>query len=227
MIDVFLGVGTQARGAPNLLLHNDGNFVFSNAGSGAAPLSAQSFNTNSVVFGDYDGDGLPDLLVGNANSAFDPEPNELYHNDGNGDFTAVSTAFTQSYSRTYFVGFVDLDGDGDLDVVVGNANEANEAYRNADGLGNWVSVSYSFCDTTYFTYTMSLTDVDADGKVDVILGQAAESSETLAKEMYRKYAPVRREGVHGRARCIAGCHLAPHARAPVRDLTFSGVFVCA
>ena len=36
--------------------------------------------------GDYDGDGLPDLIV----STFQDEPNSLYHNEGAGRFTYAS-----------------------------------------------------------------------------------------------------------------------------------------
>lgn len=68
----------------------------------------------TAVAGDYDNDGRPDiLLVGYGRLA-------LYHNDGNGKFSDVTTA-SKIPDYPYIAlsaAFVDVDHDGDLDIFV-------------------------------------------------------------------------------------------------------------
>ncbi len=62
------------QGLPSRLYHNlgDGKFEDVTAASGLAKHASRGM---SVVFGDYDGDGLPDAFITNDN-----EPNFLFHN---------------------------------------------------------------------------------------------------------------------------------------------------
>jgi len=56
----------------------------------AAVGLADNVETRAAAWGDFDGDGHPDLYVG----FIDGTPNKLYHNDGNGrHFTDVAGAY--------------------------------------------------------------------------------------------------------------------------------------
>jgi tetratricopeptide (TPR) repeat protein len=97
------------------LLRNDGAGKFADVTvqSGALAKPASAVGT-SVIAGDYDNDGRPDLFV------LRPGTGTLYHNDGNGSFSDVtSAAKIPSYpAASGATAFVDYDHDGDLDIFI-------------------------------------------------------------------------------------------------------------
>jgi hypothetical protein len=111
-------------GTPNALLHNrKGRFV--NVAARASVAFAESGAMRAGMgtdAGDYDGDGLFDLVITN----FQHEPNSLYRNSGELEFaetTYPSGIGSPSVMRLGFgVTWVDLDGDGRLDLYVGNGH---------------------------------------------------------------------------------------------------------
>src|SRR5207237_4011286 len=70
-----------------------------------------------VAAGDYDNDGYPDLYVTGYGKCI------LYHNTGRGGFQDVTAgsglAAQGPYDNVTAAAFVDLDGDGNLDVFGG------------------------------------------------------------------------------------------------------------
>jgi ASPIC and UnbV/FG-GAP-like repeat len=98
------------NGEPNRLYHNDGGGHFTDvteqAGVGDTGLCLGS------AWGDYDGDGFPDLFVVN-----DFGRSTLYHNNGNGTFTDVTAkAGALAYGAGMSASFADYDNDGRLDL---------------------------------------------------------------------------------------------------------------
>jgi hypothetical protein len=98
------------NGEPNQLYRNNGDGTFTNvteeAGVGDTGLCLGS------AWGDYDGDGNPDLFVVN-----DFGRSTLYHNEGNGTFTDVTThAGALAYGAGMSASFADYDNDGRLDL---------------------------------------------------------------------------------------------------------------
>ena len=102
------------NGEPNQLYRNNGDGTFTNvtqqAGVGEVGLCL------GTVFGDYDGDGYPDLYVVN-----DFGRNTLYHNNRNGTFTDVTAkSGTLAYGAGMNASMGDYDNDERLDIYVTN-----------------------------------------------------------------------------------------------------------
>ena len=75
---------------------------------------AQPIHTHAIAFGDVNGDGHLDVVVGNERAA-----NQLLIGDGNGAF--ADQDLPGGSRDTYAIAFGDVNGDGHLDVVVGNS----------------------------------------------------------------------------------------------------------
>ena len=112
-LDLYVANETVGeRGWRSQLFANRGNGTFEEVGAKAgvgAPGHAVG-----AAWGDYDGDGDPDLYVSHFRAA-----NRLYRNDGAGEFTDVAAAVGVDEPRhSYTTWFWDVDGDDDLDLLV-------------------------------------------------------------------------------------------------------------
>ena len=109
-LDLFEASGTKQR-----LSRNDGGkFTDVTAQAGALAKEATGSATAAMA-GDYDNDGKPDLFVLRSGTS------TLYHNDGNGSFSDVTSAakIPAPPKDATTAAFVDVDHDGDLDIVIG------------------------------------------------------------------------------------------------------------
>jgi Tol biopolymer transport system component len=122
--------------------------------------------SRGVAWGDFDGDGYPDLAVANTIS----QPEFLYRNDGDGTFTQlVENAITLAAGWTEGVAWVDVDDDGDLDLFTTNNGQPNGLFRN-DGEGGFDSVDAGELTADTTSSTMSCwADYDGDGDLDVFV----------------------------------------------------------
>lgn len=81
----------KAGRMPNSLLRNNGDGTFTDVTEEAGLLSLRP--TQTSVWFDYDGDGHLDMFIGNESTdPNDPDPCELYRNNGNGTFTECAVA---------------------------------------------------------------------------------------------------------------------------------------
>jgi len=173
--------------------------VYERVGSGPAPGSpagsSPAWHRNGSLplrgayqyapaFGDLDGDGDPDMILGDWRDEL-----AFYRNEGTGGAEggagarwprfelADSAAATLSRGSHATPTLGDLDGDGDLDLVVGEASGTLNYFRNVgtssvprfelvtDGLGG-IDVGRRSAPT--------LVDVDGDGLPDLLVGSESE-----------------------------------------------------
>jgi hypothetical protein len=102
------------NGVRGTLLRNRGDGTFEDA-TERSGLVHRGWNL-AGAWGDYDGDGWPDLYLGNEFG-----PNALFRNTGDGRFVEVAAAAgVEDGGATMGVAWADYDADGDLDLYVSN-----------------------------------------------------------------------------------------------------------
>jgi len=139
-LDLFLGGGMGA-GDNQDLFRNDGPDGLVRITEGAIVNDRGS--SVSGAWGDYDNDGCLDLFVSN-NLGLN---NWLYHNEGDGTFSKVTTgAVVNDGGWSFGCAWADFDNDGDLDLFVANGGlssapgESGFLYRNDGGTNNGLLV---------------------------------------------------------------------------------------
>ena len=102
------------NGVGDTLYRNNGDGTFTDV-TGRANVGHTGWDL-AAAWGDYDGDGWPDLYVANEFSG-----NVLYHNERNGRFTERAAASgTRDGGAGMGVAWGDYDNDGRLDLLVSN-----------------------------------------------------------------------------------------------------------
>ncbi len=126
-------------------------------------LGAGSELTASVSLGDVNGDGALDAVV--ANGRHWPGQNRIYLNDGRAAFT-LARRLGEEEAGTYAVPLADFDGDGDLDIAVGNDRTRNLVFLN-DGSGRFEAGATFGTPTS--TRSLTLADLNGDGHTDILV----------------------------------------------------------
>ena len=168
---------------PKLLINN-GSGVF--ADETASRLPVQTLSSSRAQFADVDNDGDLDIALchSGTSSRFGSGQPKLWLNNGSGVFTdATATNFpVGNISEQMDVIFGDVDGDFDLDLVVGTrASSPNQSrlWKN-NGAGVFTNQTGFPADTS--SYSWDLADIDGDGDLDGIsINGGTASAELLAK----------------------------------------------
>lgn len=153
------------------LYHNNGDGTFTDV-SESSGIGRFKGYAMGVVSADFDGDGWPDLYVGN-----DVIENFLFHNLKNGKFEEIGTLAGIAYDAygdpqgTMGANVGDYDGDGKLDIIVTDyQNQVNTLYRN---LGNLqfkdvtVETGAGTGSRPLVTWGCGLVDFDNDGTLEL------------------------------------------------------------
>jgi enediyne biosynthesis protein E4 len=173
-----------ADGVRSILYRNDGHGRFTDVTEKAGLLGpdGKGVAATGVAAGDVDGDGAPDLFV---TDAFGPA--RLFRNRRDGTFEEITARSGISISgQMRSAAFADVDGDGDLDLLVCvtgdyyrqmpdppfDANDArpNRLYLN-DGHGRFVDATkqWGLDKTSRWSLSSLFADYDGDGRPDLIV----------------------------------------------------------
>ena len=175
-------------GRPDLFVANNGSDrLFHNDGRRFSDVSARAgigdaYDSMSASWADYDGDGRLDLYVTDYASCLGPpaqlgyEPDRLYHNDGDGRFTEVTSVLgpNATIGAGFQAAWFDYNGDRRPDLFLANdffgqQPDRNHLWRN-DGGGRFTDVSMpSGAGRAMNTMGVGIGDYDRDGRLDLAL----------------------------------------------------------
>jgi hypothetical protein len=178
---------------PNRLYQNDGtgHFIDVAVSAGVADAAA-SF---SAAWGDYDSDGWPDLYVTDYRQCLRKagyDPDRLYHNNGDGTFTDVTSFLPLSSTEGagFQAGWFDYNSDGRPDLYLANDalgelfTDRNRLWRNdgPDGNGGWIFTDVSIQSGANFDLnSMGLGIADYDRDMDLDLAVSNIGASVLAR----------------------------------------------
>ena len=162
-------------------MNNDGDIdVISYANSGATENISIRFNNGSGGFltpsytttsltdlfglfiADIDGDGYLDIVSGSRNE------NTLawYKNDGAGAFTGSEQIIATDVTSIRNVFAIDIDGDGNMDLLSASANDNTIAWYQNNGSETFTKIVID--NTALLAQDVSAADADGDGDIDIL-----------------------------------------------------------
>jgi cysteine-rich repeat protein len=197
-LDLFVG---GVDGTPPRLYRNGGDGTFTDVTAAAGLVLPLERDTVGATAADYDRDGDLDLFLTHWSKSFfqvsDTSSYHLWRNEGGGTF--VDVTFEAGFVPTapddrfesFAANFVDLDGDGWLDLLVAADFLTSRIYRN-DRDGTFTDVTDRTVITDGNGMGAAVGDYDEDGDFDWFVtsiwdpnGVAEGSWDTTGNRLYR------------------------------------------
>jgi len=147
-------------------------FTDVSSAAGILPVPSGGYG-HGAYFGDYNGDGRPDIYV-----IVYSADNLLYRNNGNGTFTDIAAAagVRDPAERDRGMASADYDNDGDLDIYIMTGSGRSILYRN-DGNNTFSDVTeVAGVNMTGQGQGVTWGDYDQDGLLDLFVAQTAEDN---------------------------------------------------
>ena len=181
-------IATTESGFPNKVFLNPGDDDFTSvSGYDLGPPGAEMPRSSSAKVTDINGDGVADVIVGNVGA-----PNSIFLGDGNtpGIYEAPSIPFGSPGDLTKDLAIGDVDGDGVIDIVAANEGQRNKVYYGDPSMplssmpahyGDPAS-EYPVGHESSQSTSVTLSDLNADGTQDIILGNFGESDQVILSD---------------------------------------------
>jgi enediyne biosynthesis protein E4 len=166
----------------NFLYRNSRNGSFIRITTNAIASDAWSAGAVGGAWGDYDNDGLPDLFITDGAG----QSNRLYHNNGNGVFTNVTTGPMLTPlpgSSPQGCAWGDYDNDGYLDLFVSNPEGQNGLFHN-NGDGTFSEIDTESPVNGPACMSVAWVDYDNDGSLDLFLTRALFDGTLISNLLY-------------------------------------------
>src|SRR5690625_7061985 len=140
------------------------------------PLLTHKFSKQGLVIavGEFNRDGLDDFFVGGGFG----QPAELFIQNPDGTFTSNLLEHGESYEKDMGALFLDINGDGFIDLYVGSGGSefraGSEYYRDrvyfGDGVGGFTLMSGLLQVIRTSTYLVIDSTFDRDGSKELFIG---------------------------------------------------------
>lgn len=195
-------------GVTDLIAAGKNDFVYFFKGSptgkftspGVPVRSAGKFRIPAAIAaGDINGDGRPDLFVGQQKHGYqngeiptpyydaaDSYPSHLLLNEGNGEFrdaTSFAGFGKKARRRNFSASFADLDDDQDLDLLLTSDFWGTDLLLNDNNTGSFIDATDTLRPLGYaFGMSHSFGDYNLDGKLDFLtIGMSSTTARRLEK----------------------------------------------
>jgi len=192
---VIIGASYPMDGAPvaqpSLVAFGKGDGNFAVATEARFPISAlTTVHPRELVFADLNGDGFKDIFVGDHGYDANPFPgaqNRLFLSNGNGTWRDATANLPPLADFTHSVSAGDVNGDGSLDLLVGNVpmpNPHNPYVLLNNGQGVFASANLlptgtgQLLDPASLRFSSSLlADLDGDGRAEMVAGSGFSTTQ--------------------------------------------------
>jgi Ca2+-binding RTX toxin-like protein len=173
----------ENRPVPIRVLLGDGKGGFTDGASTLFPAGAPRLvDARAHVIADFNRDGRPDLFVADSGYGAPPypgAPNGLLLSSGPA-WTDASARLPANSDYTPTAAGADIDGDGDVDILVGDLGQRGPYFLINDGAGGFTADATRLpslvADPANGRYaTALLFDADGDGAADLFLGGDGDS----------------------------------------------------
>lgn len=190
---VNYGPGTGGSTMSILLSNGDGTFT-----AKSTLTSVSSYDWRSCETGDFNGDGIPDIAVGNGISS-NAQTASIFLGKGDGTFTLKSTPNVAQFPGEISVG--DFNGDGILDLAIVSGQSASIYSGFSDvitvllGNGDGTFTSQSTPTVGDSPLSIATADVNGDGNPDIVVTNVGDDTVSVLLNQITQTATASASGV--------------------------------